>query len=360
MRQRLESWSLTACKRLNLGNLSFSTFVNIFCEVDITSSLDVVMDFAKVYRAEITLAYYCFNLSLTIAIFIFGTIYLRHRDRRDQQRKDWRKFAETIRGQYSTLKDKQVLSGVSKLTRQAVLRAVLLAVLGWLLLDVSGLEPFNPKGEAHNLSQRWKKWKRAFSLYSTFFLYILTTPFGNSNFFVKHFGDINAESVFGSRLQWGKLFVKAFKVLWRPQWYVVWQHSNINFVSVKFKPRTAPIVWIRRKIPVTVLAFVQRPVQARPFSTSCHGDRIIEDRITRNWRQNLFTVEANIQSSRIGLSVERRPKINPFVLTFAERDSQLFLSVLFSVIVYVNMFDVHSCKLVTSVPRAEDFSWSAL
>lgn len=72
------------------------------------------MDFAKVYRAEITLVYYCFNLSLTIAIFIFGTIYLRHRDRRDQQRKDWRKFAETIRGQYSTLKDKQVLSGVSK------------------------------------------------------------------------------------------------------------------------------------------------------------------------------------------------------------------------------------------------------
>ena len=34
-------------------------------------------------------------------------------------------------------------------------------------LDVSGLEPFNPKGEAHNLSQRWKKWKRAFSLYVT-------------------------------------------------------------------------------------------------------------------------------------------------------------------------------------------------
>ncbi|PFX12441.1 Uncharacterized protein K02A2.6 [Stylophora pistillata] len=34
-------------------------------------------------------------------------------------------------------------------------------------LDVSGLEPFNPKGEAHNLSQRWKRWKRAFDLYVT-------------------------------------------------------------------------------------------------------------------------------------------------------------------------------------------------
>ena len=26
-------------------------------------------------------------------------------------------------------------------------------------LDVSGLEPSNPKGEAYNLSQRWKRWK---------------------------------------------------------------------------------------------------------------------------------------------------------------------------------------------------------
>ncbi|PFX23119.1 Transposon Tf2-6 polyprotein [Stylophora pistillata] len=34
-------------------------------------------------------------------------------------------------------------------------------------LDVSGLEPFNPKEEAHNLSQRWKRWKRAFDLYVT-------------------------------------------------------------------------------------------------------------------------------------------------------------------------------------------------
>ena len=34
-------------------------------------------------------------------------------------------------------------------------------------LDVTGLEPFDPKGEILNLSQRWKKWKRAFSLYVT-------------------------------------------------------------------------------------------------------------------------------------------------------------------------------------------------
>ena len=72
------------------------------------------MHFAKAYKEEITLAYYCFNLALTIAIFIFGTIYLRHRDRRDQQRKEWREFAKDIRGQCSTLKDKEVLSRVSK------------------------------------------------------------------------------------------------------------------------------------------------------------------------------------------------------------------------------------------------------
>ena len=34
-------------------------------------------------------------------------------------------------------------------------------------LDVGCVEPFNPKGEPHSLSQNWKKWKRAFNLYIT-------------------------------------------------------------------------------------------------------------------------------------------------------------------------------------------------
>ena len=34
-------------------------------------------------------------------------------------------------------------------------------------LDVGCLESFNPKGEPHSLSQRWKRWKRAFNLYVT-------------------------------------------------------------------------------------------------------------------------------------------------------------------------------------------------
>ena len=34
-------------------------------------------------------------------------------------------------------------------------------------LDVGCLEPFNPKGEPHFLSQRWNRWKRAFNLYVT-------------------------------------------------------------------------------------------------------------------------------------------------------------------------------------------------
>ena len=72
------------------------------------------MAFAKVYKEEITLAYYCFSLALTIAIFIFGTIYLRHRDRRDQQRKEWRQFAETIRSEYSKLKAQNILLKISK------------------------------------------------------------------------------------------------------------------------------------------------------------------------------------------------------------------------------------------------------
>jgi len=72
------------------------------------------MTFAKTYREEITLAYYCFNFALTFAIFTFGTIYLRHRDRRDQRRKEWRQFAENIRSEYSKLKTKNIPSKVSK------------------------------------------------------------------------------------------------------------------------------------------------------------------------------------------------------------------------------------------------------
>lgn len=75
------------------------------------------MTFAKEYKEEITFAYYCLNVLLTSAIFLVGTIYLRRIDRRDQQRRYWREFAETIRGQYSTLKDKQVLSSVSETTK---------------------------------------------------------------------------------------------------------------------------------------------------------------------------------------------------------------------------------------------------
>ena len=34
-------------------------------------------------------------------------------------------------------------------------------------LDVGCLEAFDPKGDPHSLSQRWKRWKRAFNLYVT-------------------------------------------------------------------------------------------------------------------------------------------------------------------------------------------------
>lgn len=72
------------------------------------------MAFATTHRDEIILAYYCFNLSLTIAFFVIGTIYLRHRDRRDQQRKEWRHFAETIRSGYGNLKSQNILSKISE------------------------------------------------------------------------------------------------------------------------------------------------------------------------------------------------------------------------------------------------------
>ncbi|XP_078350876.1 uncharacterized protein LOC144635666 [Oculina patagonica] len=73
------------------------------------------MAFAKDYKEEITLAYYCFSLALTIAVLIFGTIYLWYRDRRDQQRREWRQFAERIYSEYnSKLKAKDIPRKVSK------------------------------------------------------------------------------------------------------------------------------------------------------------------------------------------------------------------------------------------------------
>ena len=72
------------------------------------------MAFANDYKEEITLGYYCFNLALAVAFFIFGTIFLRHRDKRDQQRKEWRQFAERIYGEFSKLKDKGIPYRISK------------------------------------------------------------------------------------------------------------------------------------------------------------------------------------------------------------------------------------------------------
>ena len=83
------------------------------------------MAFAKEYREEITLAYYCLNFALTIAVFVFGTIYLRHRDRRDQQRKEsqdrtdqqrkeWRRFAETVMSEHRKLKAENIPWKISK------------------------------------------------------------------------------------------------------------------------------------------------------------------------------------------------------------------------------------------------------
>ena len=89
------------------------TFDDIFSGIW-TEAAFCVMAFAKEYRAEITLAYYCLNIALTVTVFVFGTIYLRYRDRRDQQRKEWRHFAETIRSQYRKLKAENIPWKISK------------------------------------------------------------------------------------------------------------------------------------------------------------------------------------------------------------------------------------------------------
>ena len=62
----------------------------------------------------ITLAYYCINICLTIVLFAIGTFYLWRRDRRDQQRREWRQLAERIYTDYSKLKSKDIPQKISK------------------------------------------------------------------------------------------------------------------------------------------------------------------------------------------------------------------------------------------------------
>ena len=69
---------------------------------------------AKKNAESITLAYYCINICLTIALFAIGTIYLRYRDRRDHQRREWRQLAERIYTDYSKLKSKDIPPKISK------------------------------------------------------------------------------------------------------------------------------------------------------------------------------------------------------------------------------------------------------
>ena len=57
------------------------------------------------YMEVITLTYYCFNVVLAIVFFAYGTYYLKKRDKRDELRREWRQFAETVDREYSKLKD---------------------------------------------------------------------------------------------------------------------------------------------------------------------------------------------------------------------------------------------------------------
>ena len=118
----------------------------------------MIQRFAKEYKESITLVYFCGNLLLTIVVFVVGTIYFWHRDRRDQERRlqedreyqnrrdqedrrdqerrlqegreyqnrrdqedrrdhrrrEWRQFAERIYTDYSKLKSKDIPQKISK------------------------------------------------------------------------------------------------------------------------------------------------------------------------------------------------------------------------------------------------------
>ena len=68
----------------------------------------MLQKFAEEYTEAITLIYYCASFLLTFFVFIFGTIYLWCKDRRDQQRRQWRQFAERIYEDYNSLREKNI------------------------------------------------------------------------------------------------------------------------------------------------------------------------------------------------------------------------------------------------------------
>ena len=68
----------------------------------------MLQKFAEEYTEAITLIYYCASFLLTFVVFIFGTIYLWCKDRRDQQRRQWRQFAERIYEDYNSLREKNI------------------------------------------------------------------------------------------------------------------------------------------------------------------------------------------------------------------------------------------------------------
>ena len=84
--------------------------------------------FAEEYAELITFVYYCSNISLTAVFFLFGTCFLRYRDRKYQKRKDdeegrnhqkreWRKFAERMNDDYRNLRSNQTLEKILKVKK---------------------------------------------------------------------------------------------------------------------------------------------------------------------------------------------------------------------------------------------------
>ena len=110
----------------------------------------MIQKFAKEYKESITLAYFCGNLLLTIVVFVVGTIYFWHRDRRDQERRlqedreyqnrrdqedrrdhrrrEWRQFAERIYTDYSKLKSKDIPQKIAKV-KNTFERILILALM---------------------------------------------------------------------------------------------------------------------------------------------------------------------------------------------------------------------------------------
>lgn len=296
------------------------------------------MTFAKAYRDEITFVYFCLNVLLTFAIFLVGTIYLRRIDRRDQRRRDWREFAETIRGQYNTLKDKQVLSWVSetnkKFEKVLICQGITgLDVLRYMLNDSYFASRSSRKSALYKLREDLNSIFQPLSTYASFILWHGPVP---SNIkvelreLVTELGQVTLPFIKGDQRQTVLKCLKHF--------------SRDGEIKTEKKQRDIDLT-IETMVPyIKCLSF---DVQDRPHQRSIHYSEVNKfqfeiDPVHDPALKFLKAIQKDLQNEKYLLHFARESRehlsnLQDFDLVNSDDDRSVVMKVLHQVRVYIHL-----------------------